>query len=113
MSDKDETARILAESHYRTDTTIVNIVRLTAADEAERRPEEPVKLLEVNEATVEGLFPLGFDADPEHDINHASVIVEVTPNDFEKIRQGEIELPNGWQLGDAIPRPAGAASAGA
>jgi len=113
MPDKNDVARRLAESHYRTDTTIVNIVRLTTGDETEERPDEPVKLLEVNEATVEGIFPLGFDAHPERGIDYPSVIVEVTPDEFEKIKDGEIELPNGWQLGGSIPRPTEAESTSA
>jgi hypothetical protein len=106
MSDKSEVARRLAESHYRTDATIVQIIRLSTGDEAEQSPDEPVKLLEVNEATVEsGILPLGFNAHPESGIDYPCVIVEVTPREFEEINKGNLRLPNGWQMGESLPRP--------
>lgn len=107
MADKRQTARLLAESHYRTDQSIVRIVTVMAGPEAEARPSEPVKLLEVNEATVPlGIRPLGFSAQPEGGIDFPSVIVEVTPDEFQEIRAGRLPLPNGWRLGEEIPRPA-------
>ncbi len=106
MSDKDEVARKLAAGHYQTDPTIVKIVRYSTGNEDENLPDEPIKLLEVNEATIpSGIVPLQFDAHPSSGIDYPSVIVEVTPAEFQDIEQGQLPLPLGWQMGELFPRP--------
>ena len=106
MRDKNEVAKLLAQCHYRTDSTLVQVVRLMCDDATEDRPDEPIKLLEVNEATVaSGIVPLQFDAHPESGIDYSSVIVEVTPEEYDEIEAGRLELPNDWQIGDLLARP--------
>jgi hypothetical protein len=86
MADKDEVARRLAEMHYRTEAGITQIFRITQKVEVEITPAEPIKLLEVNKHTIaSGILPLGFDPAPANGIPFPSVIVEVTPAEFEKI----------------------------
>ncbi len=105
MPNKDEQARYLARKHYELEDTITQIVRLTAGEDAETDPDEPIKLLEVNEITIpSGVLPLGFGPVPSAGIHYSSVIIEVTPDEFEKIRSNELKLPKDWKLGAAIPR---------
>jgi hypothetical protein len=100
MPDKDEVAELLAAAHREAEPNIVRIVRLVSAQEAEAR--EPVKLLEVNPATSpSGVLPIAFAADPPT-VPFPSVVVEVTPDEFARIEQGELRLPNNWTLGATL-----------
>jgi hypothetical protein len=106
MPSKDEIARILAESHYRIEPEITKIFRITGNGAVEAQPVEPIKLLEVNRSTIpSGIMPLQFDASPAHGIPFPSVIVEVTPGEFQDIQAQALPLPNGWTLGSLIPPP--------
>ena len=108
MPNKDEDARILAEAHYRVEPGIVQIFRIAGSPAMEAQPIEPIKLLEVNRYSIpSGVMPLSFDAAPARGIHYPSVIVEVTPEEFEKIQARELALPDGWAVGPRIPRPAG------
>lgn len=98
MPGKDDTAAELAQSHFSVEPDIVAIYRVVAA-EREDQPSEPVKLLEVNKHTPPaGIRPVHFGPDPAVGIHHASVVIEVTPEEYEKVRRGELRLPNGWEL---------------
>ena len=108
MPDKTEEARRLAETHYQVEAGITQIFRIVGRPEAELRPEEPIKLLEVNRYSIPaGVMPLYFDAAPGRGIHFPSVIVEVTPEEFTKIRSQELSLPDGWTLGDLLPKSDG------
>ena len=106
MTTKDDEARRLAEVHYEVEPGMTHIFRIIGIDEAEVCPEEPIKLLEVNENTVPvGIMPLGFAPVPEHGIHHQSIIVEISPDEYEKIRSNELDLPRGWTIGNLYPKP--------
>jgi hypothetical protein len=63
--------------------------------------------LEVNADTVPtGVVPLHFGPAPASGIPYPSVIVEVTPGEFDRIRARELPLPAGWEVGEELPRPA-------
>jgi hypothetical protein len=106
LKEKALAARDLANKHYRLEEGLRRVFRLNGTDEAERRPSEPIKLLEVNESTVAaGVRPLQFGASPENGVPFATVIVEVTPDEFARIKSRELKLPRGWKLGEELPRP--------
>jgi hypothetical protein len=106
MPTKDEEAMELARKHYEIEPGMTQIFRLTGSADVECRPNEPIKLLEVNENTVpSGLMPIWFGPSPASGLHHSSVILEVTPEEFERIQGNQLELPNGWKLADPIPRP--------
>lgn len=105
-SAKESAARELARRHYQVEAGLTRVFRLTGSAAAEMRPSEPIKLLEVNAATVpSGVMPLHFGPAPASGIPFPSVIVEVTPAEFDKIRTEEIKLPKGWVIGEEIARP--------
>ncbi len=105
--DKDTAAQELAQRHYQIEEGITQIIRLNQAAEVEARATEPIKLLEINANTVpSGVMPLFFGPEPDVGIHFPSVIVEVTPDEFEKIKRHELKLPEGWRLGSAIPKKA-------
>lgn len=110
MSYKDDVASRLALEHYRIEPGIVRILRLVRADGEEDAAMEPVKLLEVNEHTIAtGIQPLQFGPVTARGITCPSVIIEVTPSEYDQIGKGDLRLPNHWKIGAEIPKPAVAA----
>jgi hypothetical protein len=106
MTNKDLEAKQLAAAHYQAEPGVTHIFRVYVAGQAEARPDEPIKLLEVNENTIAaGVMPLGFSPAPDIGIHHPSIILEVTPEEFEQIQREQLRLPSGWNLGDLLPRP--------
>ncbi len=102
--DKDNTADELAQSHFSVEPDIVAIYRVVAA-QRELQPSEPVKLLEVNRHTPSaGIRPVHFGPDPAAGIYHASVVIEVTPEEYEQLKRGELRLPEGWEIGQEYQR---------
>lgn len=105
MNSKDDIATILAQAHYRVESDLMEIIRLRRAPDVELLREEPIKLLEVNPATIPaGIMPLRFGPEPTHGIPYPSVIVEVTPEEFEEIKKGRLVLPDGWRLAESLSR---------
>jgi hypothetical protein len=106
LTSKDEAVRELARLHYQVEDGLTHIVRLTGTVDKEVNPAEPIKLLEVNAATVpSGVLPPHFGPAPASGIPFASVIVEVTLDEFEQIKADRLRLPAGWSLGEEIPKP--------
>ena len=106
---KDEEALQLAQKHFQIEGGVTHIFRLTDEVGVEVHPAEPIKLLEVNENTVaSGIMPLQFDAVPQSGIHYPSVIIEITPEEYQKILTRELLLPRGWKIGYEIPKPNGA-----
>lgn len=103
---KDEVARELARKHYEAETGLTHVIRIGVSADVEFQPNEPIKLLEVNKYTIpSGIMPLQFGPSPASGIPFRSVIVEVTPDEYERIQKSELSLPDGWMLGEEIPRP--------
>ena len=60
------------------------IYRLEGADPNDHR----IKLLEVNKQTVPtGIVPVGFPAHPASGVHYPSVVIEVTPQEYEAIQR--------------------------
>ena len=102
---KEELAERLAESHYRIDPTLTLVRWLLAAPEVEADPEEPIKLLEVNEAaTANGIVPVFFGPHAKSGMIYPSLIVEISPEEYQEILRDPSTLPHGWRLGEIIER---------
>ncbi len=83
------------------DDALRAVYRLVASNED--APDEPVKLLEVNEATVPiGVMPLYFGPHPASGLHYPLMIAAVTPEEFARLRAGDLRLPDGWSLGQVI-----------
>jgi hypothetical protein len=106
----DKSTSELARKHYQVESGLTRVIHFSGAPTAEFAAPEPIKLLEVNTNTVpSGVMPLGFGPAPEAGIRFPSVIIEVTPEEFEKIEAKELPLPSGWEFKQReIPRPADA-----
>ena len=91
---KDEEARDLARKHYEVEAGLLQVFRIASHQAVEFRPEEPIKLLDVNEYSVpSGIMPIQFGPSPTSGVHYPSVILEVTPDEYERIRTGEMRLP--------------------
>jgi hypothetical protein len=99
---KLETAADLAQKHFAAEPYLRRIFLLEPLGEED--PDEPVKLLEVMEGALErGIQPMGFVADPAHGIEHPVVIVEISPHEYEALRQGKLALDSeGWSIGKEL-----------
>jgi hypothetical protein len=105
MADKKRITQELADTHYQIEPGITHIFSLCEKPEREAMPGTPIKLLEVNENTpASGVMPLHFGPAPERGIPFPSVIIEVTPAEFERIKQKKLKLPKGWTIGEELPR---------
>ena len=100
-----ELRKRLALAHYTSEPGIAAIFTVLGKPADEALPNEPIKLLEVNADTIaSGIMPLGFDPAPASGFPFPSIIIEVTPEEMEKIRRHELALPHGWTLGPLMPR---------
>ncbi|MCE5276442.1 MAG: hypothetical protein ABFD92_11275 [Planctomycetaceae bacterium] len=96
---RDGVAKRLARAHFRVDPSIQAIYRILS--DKEESFQEPIKLLEVNTETImSGIMPVSFGPHSASGIFYASTIVEVRPEEFERIQRGDLQLPEGWFLGD-------------
>jgi hypothetical protein len=102
---KDAAAKRLAQKHYEIETGLTRIFRVTGPCDTESGEAEPIKLLEVNEATAPtGVMPLHFGPVPASGIPYPSVILEVTPGEYEEIITEKIKLPSGWTIGEELSK---------
>jgi hypothetical protein len=96
MPSKDQVARELIAEHFAIEPHLQAVYRIVAENEASAT--EPIKLLEVNAATVAtgGVTP--FEFAPTQDVPFPTVIAEVTPVEFAALQADESKLPKGWRL---------------
>lgn len=107
LTAKRAAARELAKKHYEVEDGLTQIFCLIGKAELEASRSEPIKLLEVNENTVPaGVMPLHFGPVPAIGIPFPSIIVEVTPEEFTKIKTHELKLPKDWEIGEELPKAA-------
>src|SRR5262245_15791174 len=96
-TDRAEAAKELARKHYEIEAGRTHIFFITDKAEGQSNRGEPIKLLEVNENTVEsGVMPLHFGPAPASGIPYSSIIIEVTPDELKRIQAHELKLPDGW-----------------
>jgi len=99
-------ARELARKHYEVEAGLTQVFLIADQAHAEGVRSEPIKLLEVNADTVaSGIMPLHFGPAPASGIPYPSIIIEVTPEEFDKIHSNEMKLPEGWKIGEELPMP--------
>lgn len=102
MPDRNQEAEALARFHYEVEPGLRAIYRLESPDPNDIR----IKLLEVNEQTVPtGIVPVGF-THPASGLHYPSVVIEVTPQEFEAIQDKRLDLPPGWEVRGSYERPA-------
>src|SRR5450631_3479193 len=93
---KDRVAEKLIDWHFRVEPDTEEIYRFLS--EREDDPTEPIKLLEVSRTTPETDEIMTFTFGPADDISFSSTIAEITPDEFQLVRQSVIPLPHGWSF---------------
>ena len=102
---KLETAKSLAQAHFEVEPNLKRIYLIEPVDEQD--PNDPIKLLEVVEGTLErGIEPIGFTADLGRGIEYPSIIVEISPSEYKNkniIRNGKLVFKNhDWTVGQEL-----------
>jgi hypothetical protein len=93
---KDEAAAELALWHLGVEPSLERVIRIVG--ENEDAPGEPIKLLEVNAATVATGSVETFTFAPSKSVPFLITVAEVAPDEFERIARKELPLPRGWSL---------------
>jgi len=88
----------LIDWHFAVEPELREVYRIVTEGEDS---QEPIRLLEVNAATIPtaSLEPFAFSPTPE--IPFMTVIAEVTPEELELLRAEPEALPKGWDLSRA------------
>lgn len=97
---RDELATWYAGEHQKTDPGIVAVYYLPADS-----PGRELRLIEVNELIGRrddsALTPIDFGVATGLDEEHSLLVLDVTPEQWERLRNGTLSLPAGWSLSDA------------
>jgi hypothetical protein len=101
---KLETAENLAKAHFAVEPRLTRINLIEPTNDQD--PDDPIKLLEVVEGTIErGIEPVAFPSDPARGVEYPSVIVEVSPTEYEAIKVGKLDFGNhDWKVGEELTR---------
>jgi len=96
---KDAAASRLIQWHFSVEPELREVYRIVLDDEGSQ--EGPIRLLEVNAATVPtgSIEPFGFS--PTEEIPFRTVIAEITPEELESLQSHPEALPEGWSLSRA------------
>jgi hypothetical protein len=99
---KLETAESLAKGHFRVEPNLKHIHLIEPVDDQD--PNDPIRLLEVVEGTIErGIEPIGFTADPARGIEYPSIIVEISPAEYNSVRNGRVRIADrDWTIGKEL-----------
>lgn len=92
------TARKLADAHRAADPETRNI--FLDPDPAARE----IRLLEVSSSapTTRELFPFAFTERRDLGIDFPSVVLLLSPIEWDEVQNGELRLPGGWDLNQLI-----------
>jgi len=99
--DRDSMARWYAQEHLKTDPGIVAVYyRPTNAGDRE------IRLVEVNnligDRNDNALEPIDFGVDTGMETAHKLFVLDVTPQQWERIRRHKLSLPRNWSLASAV-----------
>lgn len=98
--DRDALARWYANEHLKTDPGIKAVYYLpTNADEREIRFVEINTL--IGDRNDDALEPIDFGVDMGMESAHKLFVLDVTPKQWDRIRNNELGLPSNWTLENA------------
>jgi hypothetical protein len=99
---REEMARWYAVRHLNTDPGIRTVYYLPTGS-----PEREIRLLEVNDLIAvranDPLEPIDFGVDIDSTESHSLLVLDVTPVQWDRIRRGELPLPDDWSLDNTVP----------
>jgi hypothetical protein len=94
----EQTARMLAAAHRAKES--LSVVMLDPDPS-----QQEIRLLEVSPAaaTTHELYPFAFGARPDLGIDYPSVVLLLSPDEWNEVQAGQLPLPKGWTLGRLQP----------
>ncbi|MEX2173749.1 MAG: hypothetical protein WD872_05260 [Pirellulaceae bacterium] len=99
--DRDEMAGWYARQHLQTDPGVSEIYYLPSDS-----PEREIRFVEVNELIADrldsALEPVDFGVDRDTQTEHTLLVLDVTPDQWDRIHKRELALPRGWSLSGAV-----------
>ncbi len=92
MPTLEDTAIELAKWHRKADPATIAIKYFPGG--------ESIRLLEVSESapTTDEILPFRFATDPTSGIMYPSIVILVSPDEWRHIKDGNLNLPSGWDL---------------
>lgn len=99
--DRDSMARWYAKEHLKTDPGIVDVYYLpTNAGDREIRFVEVNHL--IGDRNDDVLEAIDFGVDTGTETAHKLYVLDVTPEQWDRISKRELKLPGNWSLKDAV-----------
>ncbi len=100
MKSIPDVARELAEAHQKEDPETKSVFLAEDPGQAE------VRLVEVSGSVRNSgdVLPFRFAPRPDMGIPYASVIVLLSEDEWERVRRGELQLPQGWGAPDGLKK---------
>ncbi len=99
--DRNSMASWYAKEHLKTDPGIVSVHHLP-----KNAGDREIRFVEVNnligDRTDDILEPIDFGIDTGMDSAHQLFVLDVTPEQWDRIRIQKLDLPVGWSLEDAV-----------
>jgi hypothetical protein len=99
--DRDSMARWYAKQHLKTDPGIRSVYYLPT-----NAPDREIRLVEINELVADRnddtLEPIDFGVDTGMESEHRLLVLDVTPGQWDRIRESLLALPQGWSLEGAV-----------
>lgn len=98
---RDSMARWYAKEHLKTDPGIISVYYLPT-----NAVEREIRFVEINhligDRNDDALQPIDFGVDTGTDTAHKLFVLDVTPDQWERISSQELGLPDNWSLDGAI-----------
>jgi len=98
---RDSMANWYAKQHLKTDPGIRSVYYLPTD-----APDREIRFLEINELVADRyddtLEPIEFGVDTGMESEHKLFVLDVTPGQWDRIRQASLALPQDWSLEDAV-----------
>jgi len=92
----EEIVQRMVQEHFGIEPSVETIIWFKDEEGKE------IRLLELNtESTSENLI-LPFYHKPTAEYPMPAIVADITPEEWEKVRQSEIPLPSGWSLDDIV-----------
>jgi hypothetical protein len=90
-------AKKLASAHRRADKK-TKIIKLFPSAQ-----QDVIQLLEVSQAapTTGEVLPFRFAADAANGVDYPSVVILLSPEEWQQVEHGDLNLPVGWNLAEA------------
>lgn len=101
LFNRDSMAQWYAQEHIKTDPGVRSVNYLPTG-----APDREIRLVEVNaligDLNDNALEPLDFGVECGTDEEHTLWVLDVTPRQWDRLRESSLPLPEGWSLEGAV-----------